>query len=316
MTCDRVSWTHHASGQVTTSFVFLFLSSKLAGPWVGEEESVGWINLWKSPAGPRVLFFLWQFFHYRILPAVVLFSFGSTQSPMCLRCGEDIEIIAHLFFSCSFAQEVWFLVSGGRERLASFDDCWNLFATSPKARLQEWKCWVVYTLWWLWKDRNTVVFERQRNSPMELSRLISWQVREFPLVNKPRLVSLPSPLYSVLVSPTAFSASILQTDASFALGRAGLGGACFRSLGNPPVWVWKGCKHAAMVVEAELLAIAGGLGEARRRGLTSVIVESDSLMAIGYVNGRLAWSRELEGILKPIWWISSQLLSTCFVSIP
>ncbi|GAB2236349.1 hypothetical protein Droror1_Dr00028183 [Drosera rotundifolia] len=57
-TCDQASWTHHASGQVTTSSVFLSLNSKLAGPWVGEEESVRWINLWKSPTGPRVLFFL------------------------------------------------------------------------------------------------------------------------------------------------------------------------------------------------------------------------------------------------------------------
>ncbi|GAB2258789.1 hypothetical protein Droror1_Dr00014949 [Drosera rotundifolia] len=150
---------------------------------------------------------------------------------------------------------------------------------------------------------------------MELSRLIKRQVREFLLVNKPRLVSPPPPLSSLLVSASA-AASILQTDASFALGRAGLGAACFNSLDNPLVWVWKGCKHAAIVVEAELLAIAGGLGETRRRGLMSVIVESDSLMAIGYVNGRFPWPRELEGALKPIWWISSQFLSTCFVSIP
>lgn len=69
--------------------------------------------LWRLLIPFKFQFFMWRLIH-NICPTIqILFKRGIVHSPICLRCGEQVENLEHLFLECFTSKRIW--------RISQFD---------------------------------------------------------------------------------------------------------------------------------------------------------------------------------------------------
>ncbi|KAI8524448.1 hypothetical protein RHMOL_Rhmol13G0150700 [Rhododendron molle] len=96
---DHIRWTLTRNGQFTIASLW----DKLRTPF----PTVVWHKLvWFSAHIPRSSFITWLAIQNRLSTADRLVMFGMNLSPQCSFCQES-ESHDHLFFNCSFSQQVW-----------------------------------------------------------------------------------------------------------------------------------------------------------------------------------------------------------------
>ncbi|CAA0822770.1 Unknown protein [Striga hermonthica] len=101
---------------------------------------------------------------------------------ICCWCGDEEENLEHLMFTCARARRVWKLAGLSWDCLqdtqTSFSDWWTcLSSLKPSAINKARVSLSTYLLWWLWKTRNTCLFQNSRISELQLveAAKLEWQ---------------------------------------------------------------------------------------------------------------------------------------------
>ncbi len=124
-------------------------------------------HLWRIKIPPKVKLFLWLATRNRIMTADNLTRRGWVGPSMCCLCGSASETLEHLFFTCSFASEVWSWNLWGEQRLLNallgsgggLAIRWlRARATVMGRRKQLLDLCVGATCWEIWIERNQRIF--------------------------------------------------------------------------------------------------------------------------------------------------------------
>jgi hypothetical protein len=153
---DRWCWRseNNAEFTVKSAYSLVFNLSNLVvleSQWYGRLFSA----IWKSPTPSKVVVFVWQMLHNRILTLSNLVSrsiIAASVDSLCPLCGEEIETVTHVLLYCCASYQVWITISVWLKAPFSFPhNMFSIFnelrsASNPKGRLMI-CCTVVWTLW-------------------------------------------------------------------------------------------------------------------------------------------------------------------------
>ncbi|XP_030479135.1 uncharacterized protein LOC115696374 [Cannabis sativa] len=150
-------------------------SSKSAFAWFNSNQNVArppWTkSLWKSIALSRVKIFIWLVAHGKVNVHDVLQRrrpFILISPGWCVCCKSNGEEVEHLFLHCKFSSKLWSML------LEEFGLIWALPRSVPQMLMSKikgskrqdilWKTAVLATIWAIWLERNTRIFEDVENS--------------------------------------------------------------------------------------------------------------------------------------------------------
>lgn len=122
-------------------------------------------QVWHIKAPSKLKVFLWKALSGALPVLDGLQARGMKCDQVCQTCGVEGESINHVLFTCTLARKVW-AISGFPARLGGFNH-YSIF-TNLSYVMQTWegrKEWqevtksFPWTLWYLWKNRNRLLFE-------------------------------------------------------------------------------------------------------------------------------------------------------------
>lgn len=153
----------------------------------GHRDSDDFFNsFWCSKIPLKMTAFAWKACYNRIPTKLNLSSrniLPSNSSATCPFCSTEDETTDHLLFRCSFSQKVWMKllkwwgftsVTPGTIR-EHFDH--HLGLPHSPSLSTPWRLLWFTTIWYLWKHRNSIIFNNSRPDPEEvfdLVRIKSW----------------------------------------------------------------------------------------------------------------------------------------------
>ncbi|KAI3786546.1 hypothetical protein L1987_40301 [Smallanthus sonchifolius] len=152
----------------------------------GQETS--WHNLiWSSVSIPRHAFMSWLIFRRKLSTQdriqVWNLASGSLNLMCCLLCYKDVESHNHLFFECSYSNQIWCSLrsKGGMSHIqGKWDDIatWLIpRATSKSARVVIAKLLMATIAYYIWQERNARFFKNQLRPPEKVEKLIVNRIR-------------------------------------------------------------------------------------------------------------------------------------------
>ncbi|XP_048634083.1 uncharacterized protein LOC106373132 [Brassica napus] len=132
-----------------------------------------WSSLWKIKAPGKLKLFLWKALSGALAVMDRLRSRGIQVDPMCKVCNNGTETICHLLFTCPMARDVWerasiVLPPGGFSQNSAFLNLYHLLKQmqkKPKDMNVQAFPWII---WYLWKSRNGLIFERRHYSSVSV----------------------------------------------------------------------------------------------------------------------------------------------------
>lgn len=122
-------------------------------------------QIWDILAPPELKVFIWKAVSEAIPVQDGLQDRGIKCDQTCQTCGMEGESINHVLFSCTFARQVWAISrfpspDGGFNDRSFYANLSYLITTwKSKGDLKEITKFFPSTLWYLWKNRNTLLFE-------------------------------------------------------------------------------------------------------------------------------------------------------------
>uniref|UniRef100_A0A803PZR8 Reverse transcriptase zinc-binding domain-containing protein n=1 Tax=Cannabis sativa TaxID=3483 RepID=A0A803PZR8_CANSA len=159
-------WKPDATGVFSSKSAFAWFNSNQNGarpPWTK--------SLWKSTAMSRVKIFIWLVAHGKVNVHDVLQRrrpFILISPGWCVSCKSSGEEVEHLFLHCKFSSKLWSML------LEEFGLIWALPRSVPQMLVSKikgskrqdilWKTAVLATIWAIWLERNTRIFEDVENS--------------------------------------------------------------------------------------------------------------------------------------------------------
>ncbi|KAL2898047.1 hypothetical protein RDABS01_039829, partial [Bienertia sinuspersici] len=163
---DLVYWKGSTHGK---------FSIKYALKIIRNEESPSsnnqWELVWRAPVQQRIRAFMWLLMHDRLMSNANRVKRRISDDPGCPRCGGPEETLLHLFRDCPIAQNIWRSV-GGPACYSSFflGDIHQWVAKNLRAEgliyAKIWPTSFAVTLWWIWRWRNCIMFNREREIPV------------------------------------------------------------------------------------------------------------------------------------------------------
>ncbi|CAN1767208.1 hypothetical protein LINPERHAP1_LOCUS10182 [Linum perenne] len=138
--------------------------------------------IWNNQVPTKVAGFLWQVAHGNISTIDNLMRRGLQIPNRCAMCENDNESIHHLFWSCSFASQVWSFFSSRLSLLGPFPrgvkefvrawkglNCCGLFRPGVKVLIHA-------IVWAVWGERNNRVFRDKRATWSVVASQVAHQV--------------------------------------------------------------------------------------------------------------------------------------------
>ncbi|CAH9107180.1 unnamed protein product [Cuscuta europaea] len=160
-------------GKLSSSKVYELLRTKgTAHPWMS--------FIWKSYIPPKFSFITWLAFRGRL---ATYDSLGFLDiNDACLFCKGGPETVPHLYFECTFTGQVWTLVKNwlGISRRMS-----TLLSTAKwikkenngaHAKAKGVRLAFCYTVYWIWRTRNMICFEKIKPKVEDLVKNIKFMV--------------------------------------------------------------------------------------------------------------------------------------------
>ncbi|GLT50759.1 hypothetical protein SLA2020_242210 [Shorea laevis] len=213
-----------------------------------------------------------------------------SSSPSCPRCNFSDETPIHLLRDCYYAKIVWGLLGFASSdfftkelfswvKKFSAPSRISMHEGIPRALL------FLSALWLFWKDRNALIFRNHKSRPQELCALIFQQAKYTMIALNP-------------ISPTTFRQQRwvswippkagwykLNSDGSYSVTQnsASAGGLIRDNFGSWISGFTVNVGYASIFI-AELWGLREGLGLCQSLGLSRVIAETDSLMAVRFIN--------------------------------
>ena len=135
---------------------------------------------WQLKVEHKVKFYMWLFVQNRNWTSDRLAARGWPHSSECCFCDQVMESAFHILLQCTFAKELWHLVSGEHPRLAvaalstsSVSTWWkqSRAATSKEIRVKE-ACFAAYVAWHIWNERNMHTFQNRSLPPSGVLQLV------------------------------------------------------------------------------------------------------------------------------------------------
>ncbi|XP_058734240.1 uncharacterized protein LOC131605971 [Vicia villosa] len=281
---DKLIWNAEKNREFSAKTSYHLLGAarrfNMPGPSTSVDDGF-WKLLWKAPIVNKVKEFLWRLVK-NILPLRSnVCKKGIVLDPSCPLCYCDAESSSHLFLHYDFTKRMFFSPPLG-VRIPDVDEVmdWLLLIFRNKdVKL----CQVVCMgLWKVWKARNSVVFDKGVPCYMLFAKdvwLSSIEEDSSMLVSTDRVV--PSK-----VEVSCGNSWIIQTDVGcFDGGIVSLG--CVIRSANAEVLLETTQRLTSFVTPgtAEALGIRWGLQLADDLKLDKVVLQSDALGVVDYVNG-------------------------------
>ena len=313
---DEMVWLKSASGVYTAKSGY-----KAQGETTITEEApvpetnIDWLaNVWKLKTSEKVKVFLWNSLHDALPVGKQSAIRNIPLTSRCPRCNE-VESVAHVLFTCSYAKKVWTLASlalrfdpspvittrNGQETLRLIPPL-HPTGVGP-GTLSASICWD------LWIFRNHLVFQKRDFTPEETLLKATREAREWT-ISQDQLPKPQSHANRIAQDPTLDpNRTCMYTDAAWNLESrcAGLAGpssshsAPDTSLTSP--------------LMAETLALRSALNSALHRGINTLLIRSDSQDLINLVNAK-GRHLEIASLLNDIYLISSLFAGVKFKFIP
>lgn len=175
---DGYKWGFTKDGCYSSRSGYKFLDSlpdenDLHQPPLPPLEKHLWSSLWKIKAPAKLKHFLWKALSGALAVMDRLRSRGIQVDPMCKVCNNGTDTICHLLFTCPMARDVWerasiVLPSGGFSQNSVFLNLYHLLKQmqkKPKDMDVQAFPWII---WYLWKSRNGLIFERRHYSSVSV----------------------------------------------------------------------------------------------------------------------------------------------------
>ncbi|CAN1274381.1 Putative ribonuclease H protein At1g65750 [Linum perenne] len=217
------------------------------------KPETAWDLVWKWSGPSRVQHFLWLVAHEKLMTNLERKRRHLSDNTSCPRCTGTEESVLHVIRDCHFAKKVWDELAfsqSGTIRSGNRVDNW-LKEVMKHERATE----IGIICWYLWKERNDLIFNGSTQSPVSLASKIKGWI------------------------------SIIKS----ALDNANMGGAALPTRRRvevawepgPPTWVNLG---RCSITRAELRGVIGGLTMAWDMGARRVMVQVDSQVAIALIS--------------------------------
>lgn len=176
---DELIWNLTTNGTYTSRSIYRVLI---------EGGKVEWENrsIWIAKVPPSVSLFGVLMLQNKILTREVLQFRNIPCQPACSMCNSgDLETVTHLLFTCPYAKAVWSfvqiasnkaLISSGLPSALSLEEIWAKSWQHSRNHgmlgKKEWQCRALCVCWWLWRQRNEVIFKGTRRSAIILGQKI------------------------------------------------------------------------------------------------------------------------------------------------
>ena len=129
-----------------------------------------WDMVWTAPIQQRQRAFLWLTCHDRLMDNNNRFKRKLTDDPKCFICGHDVESSIHVLRDCPAASMVWKEIGGiafTPEFVRGDIKQWITYNLAQNAQGDWWPTMFGITVWWLWRWRNSRVFEPNPDLPVD-----------------------------------------------------------------------------------------------------------------------------------------------------
>ncbi|KAK9992542.1 hypothetical protein SO802_027527 [Lithocarpus litseifolius] len=116
---DKLIWIPDAKGVFSVKSVYRANHNFNITTPLNEAQ---WKGLWKIKTTKRIRIFLWRMATNSLPTKDILNQRFETFNPSCVLCGNELESICHLFFTCPIAKAVW------------FESCWGFKTDSQNVQ--------------------------------------------------------------------------------------------------------------------------------------------------------------------------------------
>ena len=129
---------------------------------------------WNLKAPPKIRTFVWRALSNAISVGELLVTRGIKMDPCCQACGFHGESINHILFTCPIARQVWALANvpcpqDGFDATSHYSNLHYLMSMGSNKLIAPKVIDVVpWLVWFLWKNRNNLLFEGKLTGLMEL----------------------------------------------------------------------------------------------------------------------------------------------------
>jgi len=273
-------------------------------------------NIWALKSSPKTKLLLWKASQNALPVGENLRIRKINDSVACAHCGLE-ESATHLFFTCSFAQQVWINAPVHRNfnpnRIHSIQEGISIGAKLtclPPSGVGDGPLFP-WLMWSIWSARNQLIFNQKQIPSEEVLLLAILRAKEWQEAQRSILkiqITFP-PLAEPL---SEFPPIQCSTDASWTPdGRAGLG------------WVFKNRQDSIVLqgsavltniaspLMAEALATLHAVEVAIASAFSSLSFASDSLLLVKALNSDLPHV-EIHGICYDILHLSSSFCNVAF----
>ncbi|CAN1189612.1 Putative ribonuclease H protein At1g65750, partial [Linum perenne] len=168
---DQYVWHFESSGKFSVKSCYQRLRSQSASnnhP-IDESSKKLWKWLWQLDLPPKVCFFIWRICRNALPTKVGLLRRRCGSSSICHTCNAKEETLEHLLFHCPLSMSFWqanmpsLLCPTPTQSVKSWFI--NLASTATQTSATE----VGFTLWYIWKMRNELLFQDIQPSLSDLS---------------------------------------------------------------------------------------------------------------------------------------------------
>lgn len=262
-------------------------------------------NIWRLKSSPKIKLLLWKAMQNALHVGENL----KRRSVHCSHCGAE-ESIVHLFFSCSFAAQIWKNLPSktllNANHISNFKEGYEaskLLTCLPPIGLGEGLLspWIFSAIW---NARNQRVFNDRHLQPEEVILQAILKAKEWSQAQVPA-GQIDKPLNSSACNPLANHIIRCHTDAAWKPDQnAGFG---WILTDHRKTELGHGSGYAANVgspLLAEAMAIFLAAQHARNLGFTHISLASDSSQLVTALNSELR-PKELHGIIFDILDLSS-----------
>ncbi|GKV17362.1 hypothetical protein SLEP1_g27876 [Rubroshorea leprosula] len=258
---DSFRWNSSANGKFSMKSAY-FMAKNIH--WTQMED---WSWIWNICTIPKIKYFLWLVMHGRILTFDTLAQWGVVSDNRCPRCRNGPETLTHIFRECQYAALFWNSIIP--QSISTYNQnldfkSWikvNVGVHNSPPSSSTWPTVFSYAVWSIWYSRNQLVHDNKHISIFDLKCSTLVRAQECIRLQPALTTSPPKTIVSVGWSPPS-PGGLLRDH----LGRWMVGFS--RSIG----WTTS--------IAAELWAIRDGLEIAAGRGISKIIVETDSKVAI------------------------------------
>ncbi|VVB02043.1 unnamed protein product [Arabis nemorensis] len=155
----------------TTTYTWLALND--FGPMVSWHSSV-----WFTGNILKHAFITWLFVLNRLTTRDRLHNWGVTTDCSCLLCSASIETCSHLFFSCSFSQDIWSVFSPSYHLFPlAFDSIMHWIPSLPRRISKTVKLTFQACVYAIWRERNSRLFGSSSRTSSSIVAEVSRTIR-------------------------------------------------------------------------------------------------------------------------------------------